>query len=246
MKAKIIREKIQSIEEKGYQEGLTKEDFKELTRIQNSIDSILVGNNDVWYEIYKKIEWLKSKIYESRVIHDFSKENCQEILRLSPLLPLVLANNKDSRIKLYKDNSYMFLCQFHTEKTPSMGVTDRNSLLYCFGCGIGLNTISYIKEKEKLTFKEAIELLSQIYLYNIGYTNQKLVGLKEKYQKTILSEEYKKLLDMGYERLMLRRKEQEAKSLYEERYQMIERIKNIQNHPEFHYQQPPKMMYLKK
>lgn len=246
MKAKIVKKQIQEIKEKGYIEGLTREDFKELIRIQNEIDSILVGNSDIWYEIYEEIERLKNEIYNSGIIHDFSKKNCQDVLRLSPLLPLVLANNREARIKLYGDNSYMFLCQFHKEKTPSMGVTDSSSLLYCFGCGAGFNTISYIEKKENLTFKETIELLSQIYLYDIGYRNEKLEKLVDKYQRTILGEEYKNLLERGYERLISREKEKEAEQLYNNRCQMIERIQNSSYHKDFNYQEPPKIMYLKK
>lgn len=65
----------------------------------------------------------------------------------------------------------MFLCQFHDENIPSLGITNYNNLGYCFGCGIGLNTVKYIEEYENLDCHEALSLLSRIYLVDIYNNN---------------------------------------------------------------------------
>jgi DNA primase len=52
------------------------------------------------------------------------------------------------------------LCPFHKEKTPSFTVNDQDGLYYCFGCGAGGNAITFLTEKEKMNFPEAVEFLA--------------------------------------------------------------------------------------
>jgi len=60
-----------------------------------------------------------------------------------------------------KGHSHTGLCPFHTEKTPSFSVSEDKQLYYCFGCGAGGNTITFLMQKENMTFKEAIKYLAE-------------------------------------------------------------------------------------
>lgn len=51
-------------------------------------------------------------------------------------------------------------CPFHGEKTPSFNVDTANQLYYCFGCHKGGNVITFIKEKEQLSGREALKFLA--------------------------------------------------------------------------------------
>ncbi|MBP3635047.1 MAG: hypothetical protein J6J17_01120 [Bacilli bacterium] len=236
------------IENKGYNIGLTGEDFYLLVNLKNSLDEELVAEDESWYHLYEQIDNLISKIYRSGIIHKYSEETCDYFLQNCSLLPLVLANNKHDKIKLYGDNNYMFLCQFHYENTPSMRVTDLKNLLYCFGCGLGFNTISYIEEYENLGFKETMQLLAQIFLIDIKSYNKKLEPLVLKYQQSILSQKYLELLQVGYQRLKQRYGStyitRDIDSIYDEKYKTIERIKKLQYDSNFKYKNPKKIMYL--
>ena len=54
------------------------------------------------------------------------------------------------------------LCPFHTEKTPSFVVFPDNQSWHCFGsCGTGGDLFSFIMQKEKLDFGEALQVLAQ-------------------------------------------------------------------------------------
>jgi DNA primase len=55
---------------------------------------------------------------------------------------------------------YVGLCPFHTEKTPSFGVSPSKGLFHCFGCGKGGNAFHFLQEIESLTFPEAVERLA--------------------------------------------------------------------------------------
>lgn len=57
-------------------------------------------------------------------------------------------------------SSYVGLCPFHKEKTPSFHVTADRQLYYCFGCGAGGNIIEFVKNIEHLDFVEAVRFLA--------------------------------------------------------------------------------------
>ncbi|PSA76356.1 CHC2 zinc finger domain-containing protein, partial [Corynebacterium diphtheriae] len=52
------------------------------------------------------------------------------------------------------------LCPFHDEKTPSFQVTPSRGLFYCFGCGEGGDTISFVQKIDNLTYVEAVQRLA--------------------------------------------------------------------------------------
>jgi len=53
------------------------------------------------------------------------------------------------------------LCPFHDEKSPSFNVTPSKNLWYCFGCGEGGDTISFLQKIDSLSFAEAVESLAR-------------------------------------------------------------------------------------
>ena len=54
------------------------------------------------------------------------------------------------------------LCPFHQEKTPSFYVNDSEGFYKCFGCGVGGDAISFLREKEGLEFMEAVRRLADL------------------------------------------------------------------------------------
>ena len=56
---------------------------------------------------------------------------------------------------------FVGLCPFHTEKTPSFGVSPSKGLYHCFGCGKGGDAIGFLREVEHLEFAEAVERLAK-------------------------------------------------------------------------------------
>ncbi len=57
--------------------------------------------------------------------------------------------------------TYVGLCPFHNEKTPSFVVYPETQSFYCFGCGKGGDVVTYIKESENLGYIEAVRELAQ-------------------------------------------------------------------------------------
>lgn len=64
-------------------------------------------------------------------------------------------------IKLKKSgSSYVGLCPFHNEKSPSFSVSGTKQMYHCFGCGVGGNVITFVMEYENYTFPEAVKMLA--------------------------------------------------------------------------------------
>jgi len=59
-----------------------------------------------------------------------------------------------------RGKSYVGLCPFHTEKTPSFNVDPVRGFYKCFGCGAGGNIFTFLMEMEKISFPEAVRQLA--------------------------------------------------------------------------------------
>ena len=58
-------------------------------------------------------------------------------------------------------SSYVGLCPFHNEKTPSFSVSPQKGIFHCFGCGEGGNVIHFLMKIENMPFVEAVEKLAE-------------------------------------------------------------------------------------
>ncbi len=56
--------------------------------------------------------------------------------------------------------SYMGLCPFHNEKTPSFSVHPGKQVFHCFGCGEGGNALTFLMKYENDSFQEALKTLA--------------------------------------------------------------------------------------
>ena len=52
------------------------------------------------------------------------------------------------------------LCPFHNEKTPSFTVYPETSSYYCFGCHVGGDVITFIRNIENLDYIDAVKFLA--------------------------------------------------------------------------------------
>jgi DNA primase len=76
------------------------------------------------------------------------------------------ANNIEDVIGSYvklqrKGTSYMGLCPFHNEKTPSFSVHPVRQMYHCFGCGASGDVFSFLMEYDRLSFQEAVVRLAE-------------------------------------------------------------------------------------
>ena len=60
-----------------------------------------------------------------------------------------------------RGNTYVGLCPFHNEKTPSFTVYDDTQSFYCFGCGVGGDAVTFVKRIENLDYVDAVKSLAE-------------------------------------------------------------------------------------
>jgi len=60
----------------------------------------------------------------------------------------------------HRGRTWLGLCPFHGEKTPSFNVSREKGTYYCFGCKKGGDVIDFVMETERLSFAEAVERLA--------------------------------------------------------------------------------------
>ena len=60
-------------------------------------------------------------------------------------------------------SSFIGLCPFHQEKTPSFHVRQSPAYYYCFGCGAKGDAISFVQNLERISFPESVTLLAERY-----------------------------------------------------------------------------------
>ena len=98
------------------------------------------------------------------MIKDYTIQNVREIDILTLLKPYV-------ELKRY-GSSFMGICPFHSERTGSFHVTPEKNVYHCFSCGRGGDGISFVMEKENLTFMEAVEKIANDNNIPIEHTDQ--------------------------------------------------------------------------
>ena len=66
-----------------------------------------------------------------------------------------------------KGKSYLGLCPFHQEKTPSFNVNPEIRSFYCFGCQTGGDAFSFVQKTQNVSFIEAVEILAEMVGVNL-------------------------------------------------------------------------------
>ncbi len=67
--------------------------------------------------------------------------------------------------------TFVGLCPFHDEKTPSFNIRPALGVWHCFGCGLGGDVFAYVQQRENVDFREAVELLADRYHIELHYAN---------------------------------------------------------------------------
>ena len=88
-----------------------------------------------------------------------------------------------------KGSTLMGVCPFHEERTGSFSVSPGKNLFHCFSCNRGGDAITFIMEKENLSFMEAIEFLARRHNITIEYVEEqdKEIVTKNRHKEMLLA-----------------------------------------------------------
>lgn len=100
------------------------------------------------------------------------KEDIEKVRAVADLYDIV---SETVTLKSSGTGTYVGLCPFHDEKTPSFSVRPALGAWHCFGCGLGGDVFGYVEQRENVDFRDAVELLADRYHIELRYdqTNAK-------------------------------------------------------------------------
>jgi len=89
-----------------------------------------------------------------------SESELDDIKQRVSLLRLI--ESKGYEIKK-QGKDYVTRCPFHEDDTPSLVITPDKNLFHCFGCQAAGTVIDWVMKTEGVSFRHAVELLSNDY-----------------------------------------------------------------------------------
>ncbi len=124
----------------------------------------------------------------------YSRDDIDKVRQATDLVELVSAVTKVKR----SGRSYMAICPFHEEKSPSMSLDPARGLYHCFGCQKGGDVFTFLSESQGLDFNEALEELAR----RAGIQLQSDPGAGERRgRRQALQEAVRRAIDFYHERL---------------------------------------------
>ncbi len=108
-------------------------------------------------------------------------------------------------------------CPFHSEKTASFMLFQKNKSFYCFGCGVGGNVINLVARALNIGYLEAMKRLDEDYA----------LGLFNKTVKTDLKRS-KEAIEIARKQLQKQKLHQKRKENY---FKLIEYFKELREMP---------------
>ncbi|MGA7270068.1 MAG: CHC2 zinc finger domain-containing protein, partial [Acidimicrobiia bacterium] len=87
----------------------------------------------------------------------YSRDDIDRVRQATDLVELVSAVTKVKR----SGRSFMAICPFHEEKSPSMSLDSARGLYHCFGCQKGGDVFTFLSESQGLDFNDALEELAR-------------------------------------------------------------------------------------
>ena len=96
------------------------------------------------------------------------KEDVEKVRAAADLYDIVSAS---VTLRPSGTGTFVGLCPFHDEKTPSFSVRPALGVWHCFGCGLGGDVFGYVEHQENIDFREAVELLADKYHIELHYEN---------------------------------------------------------------------------
>ena len=116
--------------------------------------------------------------------NDDLKEEIKNQIKLSEII------SKKIILKKKNDNTYIGLCPFHSEKTPSFHVHDEKQFYHCFGCEKHGDIFSFLMETENLDFFSALKYLASSIGLNINTKSNQNNSFRKKYETLELSSNF--------------------------------------------------------
>ena len=116
--------------------------------------------------------------------NDDLKEEIKNRIKLSEII------SKKVILKKKSENSFIGLCPFHSEKTPSFHVHDEKQFYHCFGCEKHGDIFSFTMEIDNLDFYSALKYLASLIGLTVNNKSHQNISFQNKYKTLELSSKF--------------------------------------------------------
>ena len=116
--------------------------------------------------------------------NDDLKEEIKNRIKLSEII------SKKVILKKKSENSFIGLCPFHSEKTPSFHVHDEKQFYHCFGCEKHGDIFSFIMEFDNMDFYSALKYLASLIGLTVNNKSHQDISFQNKYKTLELSSKF--------------------------------------------------------
>ena len=116
--------------------------------------------------------------------NDDLKEEIKNRIKLSEII------SKKVILKKKSENSFIGLCPFHSEKTPSFHVHDEKQFYHCFGCEKHGDIFSFIMEIDNIDFYSALKYLASLIGLTVNNKSHQNISFQNKYKTLELSSKF--------------------------------------------------------
>lgn len=103
----------------------------------------------------RKDEILQKEIKKNKRNRRSSHKNSLNIID-----DLMIQEAKKTPLSEYMGNDTKIICPFHNDSAPSLSINHSAGVWHCFGCGKSGDIITFVMERESLSFKEAVLMLA--------------------------------------------------------------------------------------
>lgn len=110
--------------------------------------------------------WSSTNAKLINMVGRIKKEDIERVRSAADLYDIVSAS---VTLKASGSGTFMGLCPFHDEKTPSFSVRPSLGSWHCFGCGLGGDVFGYVEQSESVGFAEAVEIIADKYGIDLHY-----------------------------------------------------------------------------
>ena len=116
--------------------------------------------------------------------NDDLKEEIKNRIKLSEII------SKKVILKKKSENSFIGLCPFHSEKTPSFHVHDEKQFYHCFGCEKHGDIFSFTMEIDNMDFYSALKYLASLIGLTLNNKSHQNISFQNKYKTLELSSKF--------------------------------------------------------
>ncbi len=116
--------------------------------------------------------------------NDDLKEEIKNRIKLSEII------SKKVVLKKKSENSFIGLCPFHSEKTPSFHVHDDKQFYHCFGCEKHGDIFSFTMEVDNIDFYSALKYLASLIGLTVNNKSHQNISFQNKYKTLELSSKF--------------------------------------------------------